>query len=168
MPRFRFTIREALAWTAWLALYLSVRRAVFVRNSFFSIEQCWIEAHIGVVWTAVAIDRFFRPNVGGRKRYVRGMVVGLGAATILAVESIVSTGRMYHLFDGFASTWNSIPMFTARILGGLASGAVFGLGAVLFYSFLAKRRDRPRPPAIPPRTPPPCPTTGAHHDRAPP
>jgi hypothetical protein len=145
MPRFRFTIREALAWTAWLALYLAVRRAVFVRNSFFSIEQCWIEAHIGVVWTAVAIDRFFRPQVDGRKRYVRGMVVGMGAATILAVENVVSTGRMFHLFDGFASTWNSIPMFTARIIGGLVSGAVFGLGAVLFYSFLAHRRIRPAP-----------------------
>jgi len=144
MPRFRFTIREALAWTAWLALYLAVRRAVFVRNSFFSIEQCWIEAHIGVVWTAVAIDRFFRPHTAGWKRYVRGMVVGMGAATILAVEEIVTTVRFHH-FDYFPSVWNGVPHFTARILGGLASGAVFGLGAVLFYSFLAHRRNRLAP-----------------------
>lgn len=144
MPRFRFTIREALAWTAWLALYLAVRRAVFVRNTFFSIEQCWIEAHIGVVWTAVAIDRFFRPDVGGRKRYVRGMVVGMGAATILTVETIVSTARFYHL-DIFRSFRNSIPKYSVWLIGGLASGAVFGLGAVLFYSFVAHRRTRPTP-----------------------
>lgn len=166
MPKFRFTIREVLTWTTWLALYLAVRRTLLLKNGRFDIQQIWIEAHLAVIWSAVAIDRFFRPEIRGRKMLMRGMTIGALGGVIFTVESLVEIVRVIR---DLQLRLPNIVLDTALFFAeNIVAGAIFGFFAVLFYSFLTHRRDAPSPPDAPPHQPTALPDNrSSHHDRAP-